>query len=70
MEEALKKEKENAQEASKAKETFLANMSHEIRTPQRNHRIFKGIGKTGSYLRTKTVCRQQQQCISASAFHH
>lgn len=33
MEEALKKEKENAQEASKAKEAFLANMSHEIRTP-------------------------------------
>lgn len=33
MEEALKKEKEKALEASKAKETFLANMSHEIRTP-------------------------------------
>lgn len=33
MEEALKKEKEKAQEASKAKEAFLANMSHEIRTP-------------------------------------
>ncbi|MBC7390820.1 MAG: response regulator [Opitutaceae bacterium] len=32
-EEALKKAKEIAEEATKAKEIFLANMSHEIRTP-------------------------------------
>ena len=53
-EEALKKAKEAAEDATKAKGDFLANMSHEIRTPMN-----AVIGMAHLALKTELTPKQQ-----------
>ena len=53
-EEALRKAKERAEEADRAKSVFLANMSHEIRTPM------NGIIGFADLLDDKNLSKEQQ----------
>ena len=65
-EEALRRAKELAEEASRAKSAFLANMSHEIRTPMNAI-----IGLTHLIRRdsTSNVQKQQLDKVTGAAHH-
>jgi PAS domain S-box-containing protein len=60
-EQKLKKARERAEVAARAKSTFLANMSHEIRTPLNIILTMADMGETGGWIKKERALRMVRE---------